>query len=81
MQNTTLAVLLTDARLSKADCFLLAQSGHTGFARTLHPAHSRYDGDAVVALAAGTAAADADLDLLRAVAVDVVMDAVHAAVA
>lgn len=51
--NTTIAVILTDARLSKSDCFLLAQSGHTGFARAIHPAHSRYDGDAVVALATG----------------------------
>jgi L-aminopeptidase/D-esterase-like protein len=51
--NTTIAVVLTDARLSKRDCFLLAQSGHTGFARAIHPAHSRYDGDAVVALATG----------------------------
>jgi L-aminopeptidase/D-esterase-like protein len=80
MQNTTVAVVLTDARLSKNDCFLLAQSGHTGFARSIHPAHSRYDGDAVVALATGRSTADADLDLLRAVAVDTVAAAVRTAV-
>jgi L-aminopeptidase/D-esterase-like protein len=80
MQNTTVAVLLTDARLSKNDCFLLAQSGHTGLARSIHPAHSRYDGDAVVALATGRAAADPDLDLLRAVAAETVAAAVRAAV-
>jgi L-aminopeptidase/D-esterase-like protein len=80
MQNTTVGVVLTDARLSKNDCFLLAQSGHTGFARSIHPAQSRYDGDAVVALATGRSEADADLDLLRAVAVDTVAAAVRAAV-
>jgi L-aminopeptidase/D-esterase-like protein len=80
MQNTTVAVVLTDARLSKNDCYLLAQSGHTGFARSIHPAHSRYDGDAVVALATGRSAAAADLDLLRAVTVDVVAAAVRSAV-
>ncbi len=80
MQNTTVAVVLTDARLSKNDCFLLAQSGHTGFARAIHPAHSRYDGDAVVALATGRSTAEADLDLLRAVTVDTVAAAVRAAV-
>ena len=80
MQNTTVAVVLTDARLSKNDCYLLAQSGHTGFARAIHPAHSRYDGDAVVALATGRSGADADLDLLRAVAVGAVAAAVRAAV-
>ncbi|MET8150574.1 P1 family peptidase [Actinoplanes sp. NPDC049668] len=81
MENTTVAVVLTDARLSKSDCFLLAQSGHAGFARALHPAHSRYDGDAVVALATGEAGAEANLDLLRAVAAEVVADAIRAAVA
>jgi len=80
MQNTTVGVVLTDARLSKNDCFLLAQSGHTGFARAIHPAHSRFDGDAVVALATGRSAAEADLDLLRAVTVDTVAAAVRAAV-
>jgi L-aminopeptidase/D-esterase-like protein len=81
MQNTTVAVVLTDARLSKNDCYLLAQSGHTGFARSIHPAHSRYDGDAVVALATGESEVDTDLDLLRAVTVDTVAAAVRAAVA
>jgi L-aminopeptidase/D-esterase-like protein len=80
MQNTTVAVVLTDARLSKTDCFLLAQSGHTGFARSIHPAHSRFDGDAVVALATGGVTAEVNLDLLRAVAVDTVGAAIRAAV-
>ena len=80
MQNTTVGVVLTDARLSKVDCYLLAQSGHTGFARAIHPAHSRYDGDAVVALATGESTAEADLDLVRAVAADTVAAAVRSAV-
>ncbi|GAA0496237.1 hypothetical protein Ade02nite_17460 [Paractinoplanes deccanensis] len=76
--NTTIAVVATDARLSKTDCFLLAQSGHTGYARALHPAHSRYDGDAVVALATGTT--DANLDLLRAAAADLTAEAIRRAI-
>ncbi|MEV4349700.1 P1 family peptidase [Actinoplanes sp. NPDC049596] len=76
--NTTIAVIATDARLTKTDCFLLAQSGHTGFARALHPAHSRYDGDAVVALSTGDA--EADLDLLRATAAEVMADAIRRAI-
>jgi L-aminopeptidase/D-esterase-like protein len=78
--NTTIAVVLTDARLSKSDCFLLAQSGHTGFARAIHPAHSRYDGDAVVALATGEVTEEADVDLIRAVAAEVMVDAIRSAV-
>ncbi|GGL19579.1 P1 family peptidase [Mangrovihabitans endophyticus] len=76
--NTTLAVVLTDARLAKPDCFLLAQSGNTGLARALHPAHSRFDGDAVVSLATGVA--DADLDLLRAAATEATAEAIRNAV-
>ncbi|MEV0902260.1 P1 family peptidase [Actinoplanes sp. NPDC049802] len=78
MENTTIAVVLTDARLTKTDCHLLAQSGHTGFARALHPAHSRYDGDAVVALATGEV--EADLDLLRAATAEVMAEAIRGAV-
>ena len=78
-QSTTVACVLTNARLSKTDCYLLAQSGHSGFARAIHPAHSRYDGDAVVALATGDVPG-VDLDLLRAVAVDVVAEAIRSAV-
>jgi L-aminopeptidase/D-esterase-like protein len=78
--NTTIAVVLTDARLDKTGCFLLAQSGHTGFARALHPAHSRFDGDAVVALATGEVGEQADLDLLRAVTAEVTADAIRSAV-
>ncbi|MGK5685216.1 P1 family peptidase [Actinoplanes sp. URMC 104] len=77
--NTTVGVVLTDARLDKMGCHLLAQSGHTGFARALHPAHSRFDGDAVVALATGEA--DGDLDHLRAVTADVMATAIRSAVA
>ncbi|BBH68960.1 hypothetical protein ACTI_56450 [Actinoplanes sp. OR16] len=76
--NTTLAVVLTDATLTKNDCFLLSQSAHDGFARALHPAHSRYDGDAAVALATGEV--EADLDLLRAVTTEVTAEAIRAAV-
>src|ERR671932_1324726 len=72
LQTTTVGVVLTTARLTKTECFLLAQSGHTGFARSIHPAHSRFDGDAVVALATGQVAAEVGVDLLRAVVTDAV---------
>jgi L-aminopeptidase/D-esterase-like protein len=74
------AVVLTNARLSKSDCFLLAQSGHTGFAKALHPAHSRFDGDAVVALATGEITEGVDLDLIRATTADTVAEAIRSAV-
>ncbi|AGL19810.1 P1 family peptidase [Actinoplanes sp. N902-109] len=78
LENTTLAVVLTDARLTKNGCFLLAQSGHAGLARAIHPAHSRFDGDAVVALATGEVEDEVSIDLVRAAATDAVAEAIRA---
>jgi L-aminopeptidase/D-esterase-like protein len=78
-EATTLVVVATDARLTKAACHLLAQSGHIGLAHAVRPSHTRHDGDLVVALASGTGI-DAHLDRLRVVAADVVAEAVRAAV-
>jgi len=75
--NTTLVVLATDAVCDKLGCQLVAQSAHDGVARALHPAHTRYDGDLSIVLATGTA--EAQLDRLRAVAADVVAEAIRSA--
>jgi L-aminopeptidase/D-esterase-like protein len=77
-EHTTLVVVATDARASKTECFLLAQSGHHGLVRALHPSHTRFDGDLVIGLATGTV--DAALDRVRVVATEVVAEAVRAAV-
>jgi L-aminopeptidase/D-esterase-like protein len=50
-EATTLVVVATDARLTKLECHLVAQSGHDGLATALRPSHTRYDGDLVIALA------------------------------
>jgi len=52
-ENTTIAVVATDARLTKAEAKRLAISAHDGFARALWPAHTPFDGDLVFALATG----------------------------
>lgn len=56
--NTTIGVIVTNARIDKAGCHLLAQSGHDGLARALHPSHTLADGDALVASATGEVEAD-----------------------
>jgi L-aminopeptidase/D-esterase-like protein len=79
-EATTLVVIATDARCSKLDCFLLAQSGHHGLARAIHPSHTRHDGDVVIALATGIVDSGdlgANLDRLRVLATDVVAAAVR----
>lgn len=52
--NTTIAVVATDAVLTKAQAKRLAISAHDGFARAIWPSHNIYDGDLVFALATGT---------------------------
>jgi L-aminopeptidase/D-esterase-like protein len=51
--NTTIAVVATDAALSKAGCRRVAIAAHDGLARTIRPAHTPLDGDTVFALATG----------------------------
>jgi L-aminopeptidase/D-esterase-like protein len=51
--NTTLAVVMTDAALTKAAALKVCQMAFGGLFRTLAPALTQYDGDLVVTLAAG----------------------------
>jgi len=51
--NTTIAVVATDALLSKSGCRRVAVAAHDGLARTIRPCHTPLDGDTVFALATG----------------------------
>lgn len=59
---TTLAVVATDATLTKAGCQKLAGVAHDGFARAISPVHTSHDGDTVFALATGARPAVTGLD-------------------
>jgi L-aminopeptidase/D-esterase-like protein len=52
--STTIGVLVTDARLTKAQATRLAQVAHDGLARTIRPVHTPMDGDTLFAAATGT---------------------------
>jgi L-aminopeptidase/D-esterase-like protein len=52
-ENTTIAVVATDAVLTKAAAKRLAMAAHDGFARAIWPAHTPADGDLIFALATG----------------------------
>lgn len=78
-EQTTLVVVVTDARCSKVACHLLAQSAHDGLGRALRPVATRFDGDIAFGLATG--AIDAHLDRLRLGVVEAVARAVRVAVA
>jgi L-aminopeptidase/D-esterase-like protein len=61
-ENTTIAVIATDAVLTKAGARRLAISAHDGFARAIWPAHTPADGDLVFALATGSSGKALELD-------------------
>ncbi|TXM99249.1 peptidase T4 [Methylobacterium sp. WL103] len=50
---TTLAVVATNAALTKAQCKRLAVAAQVGLARAIHPVHTPLDGDVVFAVATG----------------------------
>jgi len=52
-ENTTIAIVATDAALGKAQAKELAVIAQDGFARAIYPAHTTLDGDTVFAAATG----------------------------
>ena len=56
-ESTTLAVVATDAALTKAQLKRLAVMAQTGLARAIYPIHTPLDGDVVFAVATGAKAA------------------------
>jgi L-aminopeptidase/D-esterase-like protein len=79
--NTTLAVVATDAQLSKEGANKMAQMAHDGLAQTVRPAHTMHDGDTIFALATGRrTGTPADLTAVGAVAASVLAEAIVRAV-
>jgi len=79
LANTTIGVVATNARLDKLGCLLVAQGAHDGLARAVFPAHTRSDGDAFVTAATGEV--EAPVDVVRALSVHVVAQAISTVVA
>ncbi|MEM8860934.1 MAG: P1 family peptidase [Chloroflexota bacterium] len=53
IENTTLVIIGTTAKLDKAGANRLAQRGHDGMAIAIRPVHTMHDGDTVFALSTG----------------------------
>jgi len=58
--NTTLVVVATNARFSKVEANTLARMASLGVARAINPVNTMSDGDLVIALSVGQAAANID---------------------
>jgi L-aminopeptidase/D-esterase-like protein len=75
-QHTTIGVVATNARLSKAQINKVAQMAHDGLARAVSPAHTPGDGDTIFALATGVWEGEASLTVIGALAAEVTADAI-----
>ena len=53
-ENTTLAVVATNAAFGKSEMTKIAQMSHDGFARAIRPVHLPFDGDTIFSLSTGT---------------------------
>ena len=82
-QNTTIAIVATDAALTKTQAKRMAIMAQDGVARALRPVHTPMDGDVVFAAATGRSAREADifaLSRLGAAAADCLARAIARAV-
>ncbi len=73
-ENTTIGVIATNAKLTKAQCRSISEAGHDGLARAIVPAHGPSDGDALVALSKPEV--DADESTVRILAASAVEQAI-----
>ncbi|GGA07974.1 P1 family peptidase [Neptunicoccus cionae] len=62
--NTTVAIIATDAPLTKAECKRLATAAHDGMARAIMPSHTPHDGDLIFALSTSKRLAEPAADLM-----------------
>ncbi len=76
--NTTIGIIVTNARLDKNQAMRLARAGHQGLARSISPSHTRFDGDLIFSAATGVVAANPDL--LEVEAAELVARAIRNAV-
>lgn len=75
-ENTTIGVVATNAKLTKAQASRMALMADDGLARALFPSHTLGDGDTVFALATGSWNGNADVSNVGALAADVMAEAI-----
>lgn len=76
--NTTLAVIVTNAKFNKTQLCKIAGMGHDGMARSIRPVHTSADGDSIFALSVGEV--EADQDLVGLLGAEVLSEAITRAV-
>ncbi len=76
VENTTIGLVATNARLTKAQAHRMALMADDGLARAIFPAHTQGDGDTVFSLATGQWTGEVDITQIGALAADVMARAI-----
>ncbi len=77
-KNTTIGVIATNAKLTKAGATKVAMMAQDGYGRTISPAHTMFDGDTIFCMATGEV--EAGVNVIGAVAAEVMARAIVKAV-
>lgn len=70
IDNTTIGIVATNAKLDKAGCKKVSQMAHDGYAKAIFPIHTSHDGDTIFTMSTGEI--ETDITLLGSLAVEVV---------
>lgn len=76
IDNTTIGIIATNAKLDKAQCKKISQMAHDGYARSIFPIHTPHDGDTIFTMATGEIETGADLTLIGSIAVEVMQKSI-----
>lgn len=74
IDNTTIGVVATNAKLSKSECKKISQMAHDGYAKSIFPIHTPHDGDTIFTMSVGEI--ETDITLLGSLAVEVVQKSI-----
>ncbi len=80
IDNTTIGIVATNAKLTKAQCKKISQMAHDGYAKSIFPIHTPHDGDTIFTMATGEIETDADVTLLGCLATEVVQESITKAI-
>ena len=72
IDNTTIGVVATNAKLTKAQFKMISQMSHDGYAKAIFPIHTPHDGDTIFTMSTGEIEVESDLTLLGSLATEVV---------
>jgi len=73
-ENTTIGVIATNAKLTKAGATKVAMMAQDGYARTISPAHTMFDGDTIFCMATGEV--EVGVNVVGAIAAEVMARAI-----